>query len=150
MDYEGQTTCVVLVVRFVQLRSTLPRGLSITAAGFLTGGPQPTTLHNIPEGLVIAAPPYAAIGSKLKALGMTAASGLSEPVGALFALLVFKPFVTSLAQLDYVLAGTGGVMLAVCVLELWPEGRRCGQDVRLMQGMALGTAVMSWTLYVGA
>jgi ZIP family zinc transporter len=106
-------------------------------------------LHNIPEGLVIAAPLYAATGSKLKALGMTAASGLSEPVGALLALLVFKPFVTSLAQLDYVLAVTGGVMLAVCVLELWPEGRRCGQDVRLMQGIALGTAVLGWTLYVG-
>jgi ZIP family zinc transporter len=109
----------------------------------------PAALHNIPEGLVIAAPLYAATGSKLKALGMTAASGLSEPVGALLALLVFKPFVTSLAQLDYVLAVTGGVMLAVCVLELWPEGRRCGQDVRLMQGIALGTVVMGWTLYVG-
>lgn len=109
----------------------------------------PAALHNIPEGLVIAAPLYAATGSKLTALGATAASGLSEPVGALLALLVFKPFVTSLAQLDYVLAATGGVMLSVCVLELWPEGRRCGQDVRLWQGIALGTVVMGWTLYVG-
>lgn len=106
-------------------------------------------LHNIPEGLVIAAPLYAATGSKLQAVGMTAASGLSEPLGALLALLVFKPFVHSLAQLDYVLAVTGGVMLAVCVLELWPEGRRCGQDAKLLQGTLLGTIIMGWTLYVG-
>jgi ZIP family zinc transporter len=62
---------------------------------------------------------------------------------------VFKPFVTSIAALDYVLAGTGGVMLAVCVLELWPEGRRCGRDDWLLAGVLLGTAVMGWTLYVG-
>lgn len=56
----------------------------------------------------------------MQAIGIATASGLSEPLGALLALLVFKPFVKSLAALDYVLAATGGVMLAVCVLELWP------------------------------
>ena len=65
---------------------------------------------------------------------MATASGLSEPLGALLALLVFKPFVRSIGSLDYVLAATGGVMLAVCVLELWPEGRRCGEDARLLAG----------------
>lgn len=55
-----------------------------------------------------------------QAVGVATASGLSEPLGALLALLVFKPFVKSVAALDYVLAATGGVMLAVCVLELWP------------------------------
>ncbi|WIA36696.1 hypothetical protein OEZ86_007973 [Tetradesmus obliquus] len=130
----------------------LPEGFAVAFSAFTNIGPimaLAIALHNIPEGLVIAAPLYAATGSKLTALGATAASGLSEPVGALLALLVFKPFVTSLAQLDYVLAATGGVMLAVCVLELWPEGRRCGQDGRLWQGIALGTVVMGWTLYVG-
>jgi ZIP family zinc transporter len=67
----------------------------------------------------------------------------------LLALLVFKPFVKSLAALDYVLAATGGIMLAVCVLELWPEGRRCGRDECLLAGILLGTVVMAWTLYVG-
>uniref|UniRef100_A0A383WPF5 ZIP family transporter n=1 Tax=Tetradesmus obliquus TaxID=3088 RepID=A0A383WPF5_TETOB len=130
----------------------LPEGFAVAFSAFTNIGPimaLAIALHNIPEGLVIAAPLYAATGSKLTALGATAASGLSEPVGALLALLVFKPFVTSLAQLGYVLAATGGVMLAVCVLELWPEGRRCGQDGRLWQGIALGTVVMGWTLYVG-
>lgn len=84
-----------------------------------------------------------------QALGIATASGLSEPLGALLALLVFKPFVKSLAALDYVLAATGGIMLAVCVLELWPEGRRCGRDGRLLAGMLLGAAVMGWTLWIG-
>lgn len=222
-------------------------------------------LHNVPEGLICAAPLYAATRSKWKvgwggspagaavrgavplrqrpsvlscaevralclvpcllcqAVGVATASGLTEPLGASLALLVFKPFVKSAAALDYVPAATGGVMLAVCVLELWPvsrglagaladmqllvahlaggvfhfdffflflfttrlqaslvcsfgntaltdpfqrlmafipssccchlaclqEGRRCGQDRRLLGGILLGTVVMAWTLFVG-
>lgn len=106
-------------------------------------------LHNIPEGVVVAAPIFAATNSRWKALGAATASGLSEPLGAAMALLVFKPFVTSVQRLDYLLAFVGGIMLAVCVVELWPEARRCNHDVRLLQGIALGVVVMAWTLWVG-
>lgn len=87
--------------------------------------------------------------STCQAIGIATASGLSEPVGALLALLFLKPFVRSTAALEYVLAATGGVMLAVCVLELWPEGQRCGRDGMLLAGVLLGTVVMGWTLHVG-
>jgi hypothetical protein len=40
-------------------------------------------------------------------------------------------------------------MLPVCVLELWPEGRRCAQDAQLAAGTALGAAVMAWPLAAG-
>lgn len=40
-------------------------------------------------------------------------------------------------------------MLAVCGMELWPEGRACKSDARLAQGIALGSLLMGWTLYVG-
>jgi ZIP family zinc transporter len=102
-----------------------------------------------PEGLIIAVPVYAATNSKAKAIALAAASGLSEPIGALFALFVLRPFVVSLERLDYVLAAVGGVMLGVCGLELWPEARKCKQDVRMVQGMLLGTLAMGWTLLVG-
>jgi ZIP family zinc transporter len=85
-----------------------------------------------------------------QAVGLATASGLSEPLGALLAVLLLRPFVRSAAALDYVLAGTGGVMLAVCGLELWPEGRRCRQDARLLQGCVLGAVLMGWTLAIGA
>ncbi len=39
--------------------------------------------------------------------------------------------------------------MAVCTLELYPEARKCGHDMRLGQGAALGTVVMGWTLYIG-
>lgn len=106
-------------------------------------------MHNIPEGLVIAAPIYAATGSKTKAMTIATLSGLSEPLGASVALFVFRPFVNSIERLDFVLAFVGGIMLAVCVLELWPEGRKCRQDVRLFQGIVLGSIAMGWTLYAG-
>lgn len=94
-------------------------------------------------------PVYAATNSKTKAIALAAASGLSEPIGALFALFVLRPFVVSLERLDYVLAAVGGVMLAVCGLELWPEARKCKQDVRMLQGVLLGAVAMGWTLLVG-
>jgi ZIP family zinc transporter len=105
--------------------------------------------HNISEGLIIAAPIYAATGSKARAMAIATLSGLSEPLGACVALFVFRPFVNSIERLDYVLAFVGGIMLAVCVLELWPEGRKCRQDVRLVQGMVVGSVLMGWTLYAG-
>jgi ZIP family zinc transporter len=52
-------------------------------------------------------------------------------------------------RLHYILAFVGGIMAAVCVLELWPEARKCGNDRRLVMGLALGVVIMGWTLYVG-
>lgn len=51
--------------------------------------------------------------------------------------------------LEGLLAFVGGIMLAVCVMELWPEGRKCGHDGALVKGAALGATAMLWTLWVG-
>jgi hypothetical protein len=37
-------------------------------------------------------------------------------------------------------------MLAVCILELWPEAKKCKRDIWAYQGIALGTIVMGLTL----
>jgi zinc transporter, ZIP family len=52
-------------------------------------------LHNIPEGVIVAAPVFAATGSRLAALGLAAASGMSEPVGAAAALFLARPWLLS-------------------------------------------------------
>ncbi|WIA29007.1 hypothetical protein OEZ86_011524 [Tetradesmus obliquus] len=130
----------------------LPEGCAVAFSAFTDFGATMAlaiAVHNIPEGLIIAVPVYAATNSKTKAIALAAASGLSEPIGALFALFVLRPFVVSLERLDYVLAAVGGVMLAVCGLELWPEARKCKQDVRMLQGVLLGAVAMGWTLLVG-
>lgn len=112
-------------------------------------------MHNIPEGIIVAAPIYAATGSRFYAVGLSAASGLSEPLGAVLALVFIKPYLTPLRlQYEtpaapsgeqslpcrgrtacltwtprpgtrYMLAFVGGIMCAVCALELWPEARKC-------------------------
>ena len=94
-------------------------------------------VHNIPEGVIVAAPIYAATGSRWKALGAAAASGLSEPVGAAAALLLVKPWLNE-ARLQYMLAAVGGIMTAVCVVELLPEGRKCKQDAQARGGGSRG------------
>ena len=38
---------------------------------------------------------------------------------------------------------------AVCVLELWPEARKCRADRQLYLGILLGAVVMGSTLLVG-
>lgn len=105
-------------------------------------------MHNIPEGIIVAAPVYAATGSRWKALAVATASGLSEPLGALIALVAAKP-VLSPEGLHHILAFVGGIMAAVCLLELWPEGKKCRSDSRLGAGIALGSVLMGWTLWLG-
>ncbi|KAK9835162.1 hypothetical protein WJX81_002306 [Elliptochloris bilobata] len=129
----------------------LPEGFAVAFSAFTDFGgimALAIAIHNIPEGVIVAAPVYAATGSRCKAMGIAVASGLSEPLGALIALLFVKPLLTPLL-LQFMLAFVGGIMMAVCALELYPEARKCGHDMRLGQGAALGTAVMAWTLYIG-
>ena len=67
---------------------------------------------------------------------------------ALLALLVIRPFLTE-QRLQYVLAVVGGIMIAVCGLELWPEARKCKSDDRLVLGIVCGGVLMGWTLWFG-
>ena len=97
------------------------------------------------QGVIVAAPMYAATGSRWKAMGLATASGLSEPVGALLALLLVKPFLTA-ARLNYILGFVGGLMAAVSLLELWPEAKKCRNDRRMWTGIVVGAAVMGATL----
>jgi len=129
----------------------LPEGCAVAFASFTDFGPMMAlaiALHNIPEGIVVAAPVYAATGSRTKAIGLAVASGLSEPLGALLALVAIRPFLTE-QRLQYVLAVVGGIMIAVCGLELWPEARKCRSDDRLLMGIACGAGLMGWTLWFG-
>lgn len=126
----------------------MPEGLAVAFSSYTDFGAVMAVaiaMHNIPEGIIVAAPIYAATGSRSKALLIATASGLSEPVGALLALVFVKPFLTP-ERLHYMLAFTGGIMLAVCVIELWPEARKCRRDVRAWQGIALGSLLMGVTL----
>ncbi|KAL6784719.1 ZIP4 [Auxenochlorella protothecoides x Auxenochlorella symbiontica] len=129
----------------------LPEGAAVAFSAFTPLGPLMAlaiAVHNVPEGVIVAAPVYAATGSRARALGLAAASGLSEPLGALLVICVARPALTA-TRLQLMLAGVGGLMAAVCVLELWPEARRCRAGGRLAAGIALGAGLMAWTLWLG-
>lgn len=140
-----------LVMALTMTLHNLPEGAAVAFSSFTSLGPLMAlaiAVHNIPEGLIVAAPIYAATGSRAKALGLAALSGASEPVGALAVILAVRPWLT-VDRLQRLLAGVGGLMAAVCVLELWPEAVRCRAPGRLAAGIALGAGLMAWTLWIG-
>eukprot|EP01112_Ceratiomyxa_fruticulosa_P009563 TRINITY_DN2502_c0_g3_i1.p1 TRINITY_DN2502_c0_g3~~TRINITY_DN2502_c0_g3_i1.p1 ORF type:complete len:302 (-),score=33.57 TRINITY_DN2502_c0_g3_i1:110-1015(-) len=75
--------------------------------------------HNIPEGMAVAAPMYAATGSKWLAFMYSFLSGLCEPLGAIIFGIIFGSYLT-----DYIiqsmLAGVAGIMVFMVVGELMP------------------------------
>ena len=129
----------------------LPEGLAVAFAAHTKIGPVMAlaiAIHNIPEGVIVAGPVYAATNSRGKALLMATASGITEPIGALIAMLLLRPYITQ-HHLQYLLAFVGGVMLVVSFVELLPEGRKCNSNKRLVQGAAGGAVAMALTLAAG-
>ena len=70
---------------------------------------------------MIAAPIYAATGSRWKAVGAALLSGMSEPLGAAMALLLVHVSGAAVdeSSLHLLLAAVGGLMAAVSVVLPW-------------------------------
>ncbi|HHU32949.1 MAG: zinc transporter ZupT [Zhaonellaceae bacterium] len=83
------------------------------------------TLHNVPEGISVAMPIYYATGSWQKAFKFTFLSGMAEPLGALLAFLVLRPFINELV-LGAIFATVAGIMIYVSLEELIPSSRQYG------------------------
>ncbi|MEA5051155.1 MAG: zinc transporter ZupT [Oscillospiraceae bacterium] len=101
-------------------------------------------LHNIPEGISVALPIYYVTGSRRKAFKMTFLSGISEPVGALLAFLVLRPFITPFA-LGAVFAAVAGIMIYIAVEELIPSSRQYAHDRLALLSTFTGICLMPLT-----
>ncbi len=123
---------------FVAALSDVRLGISIAVA---------IAIHNIPEGLAVSAPIYAATGSRGKAFLWSSLSGVSEPVGALFAAVVLLPFLTP-AVLGWVLAAVAGIMVAISMDEIIPAAKSFGSEHAPMLGLISGMAVMAASLWM--
>lgn len=77
-------------------------------------------LHNIPEGISISIPIYYSTGSRRKALKYTFISAISEPIGAILALLFLSYFVSDV-MMGVLYAFIGGLMMYIAGCELLPE-----------------------------
>ncbi|MGD2200277.1 MAG: ZIP family metal transporter [Candidatus Bathyarchaeota archaeon] len=131
----------------------LPEGLVVSASyrHFPTLGIMMTImicLHNIPEGIATATPLALAGMSRRKAALMALASGMTEPLGALFG----ATLISGLGGGDYViglgLASAAGIMTYITVDELIPMAHQYGSDAPkhyvstgILMGMLLGHIV---------
>jgi ZIP family zinc transporter len=92
-------------------------------------------LHNIPEGMAVAGPFRACGMPRRQCLAWATASGLAEPVAALFG----ATFVTLFAVfLPFSLAFAGGAMLYVVSDELIPESHSHGYEHEATFGFIVG------------
>lgn len=120
------------IATFVSGYENTTLGLSITLA---------IALHNIPEGISVAMPIYYSTGSKSKAFKYTFLSGLAEPIGALIALLVLKPFINEII-LSIIFAIVAGIMLYISFEELIPEARKYGYDNLYILSIFIGICII--------
>ena len=111
-------------------------------------------VHNIPEGVSIAVPCIAARpDSPWLAFGLSALSGLAEPLGAFVALFVLRKIDANpqepeiqydICNMENVLAFVAGIMIMVALAELFPEARRHAKDSNtpLITGTLCGMVLM--------
>jgi ZIP family zinc transporter len=123
----------------------LPEGLAI-GVGF--GGTDPMrasalatgiAIQDVPEGLVVALALRGVGYSRLMAVGLGAASGLIEPLGAVLGAVVVG---TSAVLLPWGLAFAAGAMLFVISHEIIPESHRKGHEHFATAGLMLGFVLM--------
>ncbi|HHW08165.1 MAG TPA: zinc transporter ZupT [Clostridia bacterium] len=123
-----------------------PEGIAVFMAGVsdLTLGVSVAiaiTMHNIPEGIAVAMPIYFATGNKKEALKYTFFTGVAEPVGALLAFLVLRPFINDFL-LGAIFAVVAGIMLYIAIEELIPSSRQYGFNRLALIATFVGICVM--------
>ncbi len=107
-------------------------GISITLA---------IAMHNIPEGISVAMPIYYATGSKAKAYKYTFLSGIAEPLGAVLAFLVLRPFINDFLM-GAIFAIVAGIMLYIAIEELIPSSRQYGHTPLALVSTFAGICLM--------
>ena len=102
-------------------------------------------IHNIPEGIAVAAPIYHSTQNKGKAIKYAFISGMAEPLGAIIAYLILKPYLDQ-NILSYIFALVAGVMVYISFDELLPACFREGHGHRAILGIMSGMMIVSLSL----
>ncbi|MFT9057267.1 MAG: zinc transporter ZupT [Ethanoligenens sp.] len=127
-----------------------PEGMATFMAGYADihiGLPVAVSiaLHNIPEGIAVSAPLYYGTGSRWKAFYLSALSGLSEPLGALLAFTVLRPFMSPLL-LGVLFAWVAGIMLYLSFAGLIPSAQAGGRTGFAVAGIFAGLIFMQFAM----
>jgi ZIP family zinc transporter len=102
-------------------------------------------IHNIPEGIAVSVPVYYATGDKKKAFRLSFLSGLSEPVGALVAILILMPFLNDL-MFGVIFAAVAGIMVFISLDGLLPAAKKYDEGHLSIYGLIGGMIVMAISL----
>jgi len=102
-------------------------------------------IHNIPEGIAMAVPIYYATGSRKKALLISVLSGLTEPLGGLFAYFFLLNFFSD-NMFGIIFAAVGGIMVYISFNQLLPTAQKYGNHRTVMKGLFAGMLVMAVSL----
>jgi len=144
----ARTTMLVLAVTL----HNLPEGMAVGVvfAGILMGESSVSVagafalaigiaIQNFPEGAIISLPLHSEGQSRRRAFVMGTLSGIVEPMGALFTILLAR-IITPI--LPYMLSFAAGAMLFVVVEELIPEASQGDHSDMGTIGFAVGFLVM--------
>jgi ZIP family zinc transporter len=122
---EGMT---VALVSLADLRLGVPVAIAIA-------------IHNIPEGLACSIPLYCATSDRKKSCLLSFAAGMTEPLGAILAVVLLYPFLS-----DWLLAASSamvaGIMVFISLDELIPVANRYGSEHLTNLGIIAGFLVM--------
>ncbi len=98
-------------------------------------------MHNIPEGISIAIPIYYSTKSKKKAIFNAFLSGISEPLGALFAYLFLSGYFNT-NLLSYLLIIVSGMMISLSINEILPVCISYNNSKYVYSGLLLGLLIL--------
>lgn len=124
------------LVTFLATMQDLQLGIGIAIA---------IAVHNLPEGMAVAMPIYFATKNKKKAILITLASGLSEPVGAIVAYLLFFKDLSQDAM-EAINVFLASIMVYVSFFELLPTSFQLGYESQTKWGLILGMVLMGGSL----
>jgi len=120
------------IATFMASNTDLKLGISLAIA---------IALHNIPEGISISVPIYYATNSRLKALGYTFLSGISELVGAIITYLFLSKLINPIFM-GMLFSIIAGIMTHISIYELIPTSLNYNNKKLSIVSFLIGIGVM--------
>jgi len=124
----------------------LPEGMTValvTLADINLGIPIAIAIaiHNIPEGIACSVPLYCATEDRKRSCLTSFAAGMTEPLGAVIAIVLLYPFLSP-AVLAAASSLVAGIMVFICFDELIPAANRYGDEHLTNLGIIAGIFTM--------
>ena len=126
------------IVTFISTTRNISLGISLAIA---------IALHNIPEGISIGIPIYYSTKSKIRAIGYTFLSAMSEPFGAVLTYFFLVPFINNLI-LGFLFSFVAGIMIQISMLELLSTSYQYGASRIIHIFFVMGVVFMLFKFLV--